>query len=227
MIAMQYSFTLPADYDMDIVDRRIRDKGPLLDNFPHLAFKAYLTARKGDTVTGSRDNLYAPFYVWDSGDGLNDFVCGPGFVGVSDAFGRPRVETWITWATALSADIRKARFATREITEIRPDADLAGLRARDSATAMADVETGRALASVSAFEPVTWTRLRFRLWHDLPESALKPGTQSYRLGHLSLPNPRTIETDVSIQKMLSPGQCHCFTIDAEILCRDTLVPFTR
>ncbi len=27
MIAMQYSFTLPADYDMSIVDRRIRDKG--------------------------------------------------------------------------------------------------------------------------------------------------------------------------------------------------------
>ena len=33
MIAMQYSFVLPADYDMAIIDRRIREKGPLLDGF--------------------------------------------------------------------------------------------------------------------------------------------------------------------------------------------------
>lgn len=187
MIAMQYSFTLPADYDMDIIDRRIRDKGPLLDNFPHLAFKAYLTARKDDAVTGSRDNLYAPFYVWNNSQGLNDFVCGPGFAGVSHAFGRPQIKTWIVWQTAISADIRQARFATREIAVIGGDTDLTDLRARDSAAATADIETGSALASAAAFDPSTWTRLRFRLWHDLPETALQPDTRAYRLGHLSLP----------------------------------------
>jgi hypothetical protein len=187
MIAMQYRFTLPADYDMEIVDRRIRDKGPLLDDFPHLAFKAYLTARKDDAATGSRDNLYAPFYVWESSDGLNDFVCGPGFAGVSDAFGRPRIASWIVWQTAISANIRQARFATREITEIRGHADLADMRARESEAAKIDIETGDALASVSAFEPASWTRLRFRLWHDLPRTALQPDVEAYRLGHLSLP----------------------------------------
>jgi hypothetical protein len=60
MIAMQYSFTLPADYDMSIIDRRIRDKGPLLDNFPNLRLKAYLTARTGDEETASRENLSPP-----------------------------------------------------------------------------------------------------------------------------------------------------------------------
>jgi Domain of unknown function (DUF4865) len=188
MIAMQYSFTLPADYDMDIVDRRIRDKGPLLDNFPHLTFKAYLTARKGDDATGSRDNLYAPFYVWENGEGLNDFVCGPGFAGVSTAFGRPRVKTWITWQTALSADIRQARFATREIADIRPDVDLANLRARSIDAATADIEQGGTLASIAAFEPATWTSLRFRLFDDLPKAELQPDVQRYRLGHLSLPD---------------------------------------
>lgn len=39
MIAMQYSFSLPADYDMSIIDRRIAEKGHLLDNFPNLKFK--------------------------------------------------------------------------------------------------------------------------------------------------------------------------------------------
>ena len=48
MIAMQYSFTLPADYDMSVIDRRIADTGPLLDGFPGLKFKAYLVARRGE-----------------------------------------------------------------------------------------------------------------------------------------------------------------------------------
>lgn len=190
MIAMQYSFTLPADYDMEIVDRRIRDKGPLLDNLPHLTFKAYLTARRGDSVTGSRDNLYAPFYVWDSGQGLNDFVCGAGFTGVTEAFGRPQVKTWVTWQTACSADIREARFGTFESTTIRAGTDLADRRAKDSEAAIADVRSGEVLASVSAFEPTGWTRLRFRLWHDLPQTAVASNVQAYRLGHLSLPKRR-------------------------------------
>lgn len=93
MIAMQYSFTLPADYDMSIVDRRIRDKGPLLDGFPNLGFKAYLSARKGEF--GSHDNVYAPFYLWQRPEGATDFLCGPGFEALTGAFGWPQVMTWI------------------------------------------------------------------------------------------------------------------------------------
>ncbi len=189
MIAMQYSFALPADYDMDIVDRRIRDKGPLLDNFPDLVFKAYLTARRGDHLTGSRNNLYAPFYVWKGGEGLNDFLCGPGFAGVSEAFGRPEVATWIPWKTAIAANIREARFATRDVCTIEPGADLAAMRAESSEAALADTETGGALASVSAFDPTGWTHLRFRLWKDLPQAPLPADTLAYSLGHLSLPQP--------------------------------------
>ena len=31
MIAMQYRVVLPADYDMSIIDKRIREKGSMLD----------------------------------------------------------------------------------------------------------------------------------------------------------------------------------------------------
>jgi hypothetical protein len=57
MIAMQYSFTLPADYDMAIIDRRIAQKSGFTDNFPKLLFKAYLTARRGED---SAENLSRP-----------------------------------------------------------------------------------------------------------------------------------------------------------------------
>ena len=54
MIAMQYSFVLPADYDMAIVRERIAVKGKLLDDLPGLAFKAYLHAARGEAADEQR-----------------------------------------------------------------------------------------------------------------------------------------------------------------------------
>lgn len=185
MIAMQYSITLPADYDMAIIDRRIAEKGPLLDGFPGLAFKAWLTARRqGDAVPG-RDNLYAPFYVWRSAAGLNDFLCGPGFAALTRSFGRPEVRSWIPWRAELAPGIARAAFATREIQSVPSHADLEVLRHRASEEVVADIEGSGALASVAGFEPTTWTQLRFRLWAAVPRD-LRDGVEAYQVGHLSL-----------------------------------------
>jgi hypothetical protein len=188
MIAMQYCFVLPADYDMDIVDRRIVERGTLLDDFPNLRFKAYLTARRNEDARG-QENLYAPFYLWSHPDGLNDFVCGDGFAAVSQSFGWPQVKTWIVWRARLSRDIAQATYATREIFAVAPHAALSELRKRDSEETGLDVENGGALASVAAFEPTSWTRVRFRLWRDRPAAA-GASSQTYRVGHLSLPAAR-------------------------------------
>ena len=51
MLAMQYNFTLPADFDMDIIRKRVAAKGPLVDGFPGLGFKAFLYARRGEHKT--------------------------------------------------------------------------------------------------------------------------------------------------------------------------------
>ncbi|MCV9946804.1 MULTISPECIES: DUF4865 family protein [Rhizobium] len=185
MITMQYGFTLPADYDMSIIDRRIRDKGPMLDGFPNLGFKAYLSARKGEF--GSHDNLYAPFYLWRRPEGASDFLCSPGFEALTSAFGWPQVRTWIVWQAEISPDIASARFATRHILQTERYAPLADIRRTESAEATAAVATGAALASVSGFEPTTWTRVRFRLWREISE--IGEQTQAYRVGHLSLARP--------------------------------------
>ncbi|MBY5581132.1 DUF4865 family protein [Rhizobium leguminosarum] len=184
MIAMQYSFNLPADYDMSIIDRRIREKGPMLDGFPNLGFKAYLSVRKGEF--GSRDNLYAPFYLWQKPEGASDFLCSPGFETLTGSFGWPRVRTWIVWRSEVSSDIAAARIATRDILQTEPYAPLADIRRVESTEAGADLATG-ALASVSGFESTSWTRVRFRLWRELPE--IDEQTQAYRVGHLSLARP--------------------------------------
>jgi hypothetical protein len=182
MIAMQYSFTLPADYDMAIVERRIVERGPLLDNCPKLRLKAYLTAHRN---AARRENLYAPFYVWDEPSGMSDFLTGPPFIALTDSFGWPQVRSWIVWRARLTRDVRQAKFATREIAPIAPFAPLETLKAGEVAAASEAIGRG-ALAAVAGFEPTSWTRVRFRLWRELPRS--DEGGEVYDVGHVSAPS---------------------------------------
>jgi hypothetical protein len=183
VIAMQYSFTLPAGYDMSIVDRRIRDKGPSFDGFPHLRFKAFLSARKEDSAVASAENLYAPFYLWNETEGLNGFLAGAGFAALTHDLGWPSVRTWMVWHAELAADFSAAKYASREIEPILPYADLGALRARAVSQARDDGTTG-ALASVVAFDPTAWTTVRFRLWDSVPSVGAGTG-QLYDVGHVS------------------------------------------
>lgn len=182
MIAMQYSFVLPADYDMAIVRERIAVKGKLLDDLPGLAFKAYLHAQRGE----SAENLYAPFYLWHSADAMHDFLNGPGFAGVAQAFGWPSVQTWTPWHASVSDQVRQARYASRSVAAIAPYSDLAQSRLQEEQWAAAALERG-ALAVVVGFEPVTWSIVRLSLWRDAPAAAPQADEQRYRIGHLSAP----------------------------------------
>ncbi|MGF9758936.1 DUF4865 family protein [Microvirga sp. 0TCS3.31] len=183
MMAMQYSLTLPADYDMSIIDRRIRDKGPSLDGYPNLLFKAYLRAAKGDL--GSHDNLYAPFYVWDKVEGASSFLCGLGFQAIIRDFGRPSVKTWIVWKASVEPDVKEAKFATREIAPIGSRDSLESIQQSECSATRDECNAAGVLASVTGFEPTTWSRVRFKLWRTPPEADRAAETQVYRIGHVS------------------------------------------
>ncbi|RDI98650.1 DUF4865 family protein [Dyella solisilvae] len=181
MIAMQYSFTLPADYDMAIVRRRIADKGPSLDHFDGLLLKAYLHATRGEQ---SAENLYAPFYVWRDSEAMQRFLGSPGFAALTQAFGWPSIRCWQVWDAYLSPQARQARFATREIRPIAPYAALDALRDEAREALHRDTERG-ALAAVTAFEPTTWSWVSFRLFDDMPPHP--SAGQHYDVGHVSQP----------------------------------------
>lgn len=181
MIAMQYSFTLPADYDMAIVRQRIADKGHLLDHFEGLMLKAYLHAERGPS---SDENLYAPFYVWRDSAAMQRFLGSEGYANLTKAFGWPSIRVWPVWDVYLSPEAEHARFATRDIQPIAPYAALESLREEQRSVLQRDIERG-AVAAVSAFEPTTWTRVSFRLWDEsLPSHT---SGQRYDVGHVSQP----------------------------------------
>lgn len=191
MLAMQYSFTLPADYDMSIIQRRVAEKGHALDNHAPLILKAYLCARKDDPATHSRENLYAPFYLWRDNRGMSDFLCSAGFKGLVSAFGWPVVRTWpAVVALEKAASNTGASFATREMRTIRPFTPLEQLKEEENVWARGSYENGAMLA-LSAFEPTTWSLVRFRLWQSLSDIN-DEAEQAYQVLHVSHPEAERI-----------------------------------
>lgn len=181
MIAMQYTFTLPADYDMGIIEKRIADNGHLMDGFAGLIFKTYLYARRDCSQTGSAENLYAPFYLWHDVQSMNRFISGPGFQGVARAFGWPPVRVYPVLAAHVSSDVAAAVFAKREITDIVPFSDLAP----------PDQQTvSDTLIEVTAWDTTNWKKIHFTAGRNPPEG----DGQHYRIGHISL-SDAVMETD--------------------------------
>jgi len=190
MIAMQYNFILPADYDMDIVRQRIASKGHMLDNFPGLVFKAYLHASKVGANTPSSHKVYAPFYLWDGSEGMNNFLCGDGFAAVSQAFGWPAVKHWAVWHSHVDDKVSSAGFATRQVIPIAPYSALGMLRENEITYAKNTSQKDGVLAVLVAFDPDEWTLVRFTLWSDASVAQavdLPIDVQYYDVGHVSAP----------------------------------------
>ncbi|WP_369182576.1 DUF4865 family protein [Streptomyces sp. Y1] len=180
MHAMQYEITLPADYDMDVIRKRVADKGHLLDAHPGLGLKAYLIRERGRD--GSPVNQYAPFYLWRTPEGMNGFLWGPGFRGLSADFGRPAVRHWLGAGVAHGTRAGAPTGATLETVRLPESADPAEAVER----ALAELPAHPALHTAAvAVDPSRWELLRFALWHGpAPQDA--PGTR-YQVLHLSSP----------------------------------------
>lgn len=186
MIAMQYGFELPADYDMAIIERRVRAKGHLFDDTPGLGVKAFLSARRGDPQTGSQVNVYAPFYVWTEPQAMVDFLCDARFVGLTSSFGWPSIQPWSVFDVRACGVLTDARFATRMVEAIYPFESLSSTREAERSATDAALQGG-ALLAISGFDVKIWQRARFCLWRD-EVSAWDPHTTVYNVLHTSAPH---------------------------------------
>ena len=170
MHAMQYELTLPADYDMDIIRTRATGRGPGLDDFPGLGLKAYLMRERG--VDGSPVNQYAPFYLWNTPEGMNSFLWGPGFQGLVDDFGRPEVRHW----ACLSYEEGVAAGSTPLVAVRRRQSVPEGVRFSEvTAEAVREAERLAALdgavCAAAVVDPRHWELVHFSLWdHDTPKA---------------------------------------------------------
>ncbi|MFC9285152.1 DUF4865 family protein [Streptomyces sp. NPDC057052] len=193
MHAKQYEITLPADYDMKIIRKRVADGGRALDDRAGLGLKAYVVRERG--VAGSPVNQYAPFYLWNDTRAMARFlVGGGGFQNIIRDFGRPATLHWAGVAChAGPARTTPPKAASRRLTSIpsAPDPDGSGLGL--SALIEDEVEQLRRLSSrdgahtaVLAVDPRHWQLLRFVLWAD-SSAPDEEATERYEVLHLSAP----------------------------------------
>ncbi|MEU2185244.1 DUF4865 family protein [Streptomyces thermolilacinus] len=162
MHAAQYEITLPAEYDMGVIHHRVATRGHLLDDFPGLGLKAYLVRERS---AGAPVNQYAPFYLWAAPEGMNAFFWGPGFQGIVDDFGRPRV---LHWAGAAYGEGRAAdaapRYAVRRREPIDADVPPGDAVARAVEAHGRLVREDGLVAAAVAVDPSRWELLTFSLW---------------------------------------------------------------
>lgn len=179
MIAMQYEISLPADYDMSVIRRRVETRGALTDGFAGLGLKAYLIRERG--VLGSAVNEYAPFYLWRTADGMRRFLCGEGFAGLCASFGRPRVEQamGLVFGRGSVAD-GTPQFATRRIDLLAPGA----LPAVSTGSFERLLDQPGLFAAAAALDPAAWRTVEFALWTRQPPA---DAGIAYRVLHLSTP----------------------------------------
>lgn len=185
MYAMQYELTLPADHDMGALRERVGAAMHTLDDRPGLGLKAYLFRDKG--IDGSPVNQYACFYLWHDTAMMADllFTESGRFQNVIAYFGRPTVRHW-TGITTVAGPARgsEPETATRRITPIPADRDLAGEIERE----IADLETLAGDHDVHtaalAVDPYQWRLVRFVLRAD---TTPRDGEDNYRVLHVSTP----------------------------------------
>lgn len=176
MIAMQYRFRLPTDYDMGIITTRVRENGHRLDGFPGLILKAWCYASRNDPHTGS-EPLYAPFYLWQDSASMADFLQSAGFQRLVADFGRPPIDCWPVLEYHPGSQLTQTAFACREIT---PVTENSALSLPEKATADTDDVT-----HILAWDVQRWQRLHLRLSERPFAEAAE--AERYRVGHLSLP----------------------------------------
>lgn len=169
MIAMHYRFTLPADYDMALIEQRIASNGARLDGFPGLLFKAYLYSRQDDGALPGQENRYAPFYVWHSAEAMHRFLASEGFAALTRHFGWPRIETWHLLRAPDPASLDGACMARLRRTKVASHGQLADLHGE---------------AMVSGWDLTRWEWLEADFLPSL-SSPLPAGGEIYRIGYLA------------------------------------------
>lgn len=183
MHAMQYELPLPADYDMDVIRGRVAGIGHLLDDWDGLGFKTYLMRERG--TNGSPVNQYAPFYLWNTMEGMNTFLWSGAFQGLSNDFGRPSVRQWAGLAYEEGGGAGSpARVAVRRRQRVPDGAQLSEVMA-DAVreTARLAAEDGAVLAA-AAVDSSRWELVHFSLWEH---TAPKADGDVFEVLHLSAP----------------------------------------
>ena len=182
MIIAHYAHRLPADYDLGIIRKRAKERGPFWDALAELHFKGFLLRERGHL--GAIANEYSSLYLWRTDAAFRDFLVTGRTKSVTDSFGRPQIETRFALDARRGAG-RLARFATREDLTIPQDADLTAAFAAEVARNREVAEQSGVVAAAVGLDARNWTFMRILLLENEPSRRV--GVDAYEILHLARP----------------------------------------
>ena len=188
MIAMQYTFVFPDEYDMGSIRARVAERGHLFDKVDGLYEKAFLISEKG--VLGASQNCYAPLYLWNYSEAATNFLAGEKFKAVSNDLGRPIVQSWMPLYFSGSKQGTPV-CASTETIKISPDIDLGEMRRAEYKLHRHLAEHPNCHSSFIGLDPASWQIARFALWAK-PPGSLSEFEKTFEVAYLATPQSEGI-----------------------------------
>jgi hypothetical protein len=182
MFAMQYSHRLPADYDLDIIRRRVAQRGPLWNDTQGLIFKLFSLQQRDQH--GATGNVYASIYLWFDSDAAVRFLMDDRFQAVTDSFGRPQIETWLP-LDARNGSARQALSIYRDERPIDAEVDRAALYVDETELNRSIAARADTVAVWAALDLANWRLIRFTI-SSAPPDATRGGSV-YDVMHMAQP----------------------------------------
>ncbi|MBT2467905.1 DUF4865 family protein [Streptomyces sp. ISL-66] len=182
MLTAHYSITLPADYDMTGIARRVADRSDPWDRRAGLLMKAFCVSE----VEAGGHNSYAPFYIWADPAEFGSFLTGAEYAGLCSAFGPVPVHTGVVLQQHLGT--AGASYLLSESEPLGPLTDLRATARAEEARHRAVLEDPAVHSHVTELDPATMTVTRRTLLHE-GHGAPRPkdGVRVLRVLHLSRP----------------------------------------
>lgn len=177
MIASQYKITLPSNYDMDIIRKRVRENGYKTDGFAGLKFKLYLITEKG--INRNLQNSYSPLYLWKDCEGLNRFLFEGYYDNILSSFGWQNVNIGVRLIDTTTQRIQEANFLFEVTGEIEPRESLNHFK-----SSMRDAIPKINAEYVVIYNPDKWNYHVFYFIDDLEKVKTEKGV-IYTILHIS------------------------------------------
>lgn len=165
MIAMQYKIPLPADYEISIIRQRVQTNGHRTDGFRDLALKAYLISEK--IKHGNVSNRYAPFYLWNDRNGMNEFLLNGPYDAILHSFGWQQINIGIPLTVRIEQNFSQARWAVEIAGRIPQATSLKGFGEK---LIQRLPTTQDAIGEALIYSPDQWSFSRFAFYDQLPEN---------------------------------------------------------
>ncbi|MFD9306938.1 DUF4865 family protein [Streptomyces sp. NPDC060048] len=186
VLSAHYSITLPADYDMTGIVRRVADRSAPWDRRPGLLMKAFCVSHAAD----AGHNSYAPFYIWADPAEFGSFLTGAEYAGLCAAFGPVPVHTGTVLQQHLGTG--ETSYLLSESEALGPLTDLREAARAEEARHRTVLEDPAVHSHITELDPATMTVTRRTLLHEghgAPQP--KDGVRVLRVLHLSRPPQNT------------------------------------